>query len=184
MVAEPFSLIAITPPGFVMPREVQAVVGLIDSGRFQRVHIRKYSRDDAVGLLRALPARIYGCLSLHDARKEDVEEFQGIGVHLTARMPVQPDGFDGILSRSCHSISEAVDHASRMDYVFLSPVFDSISKQGYKAAFSIPELNAAGAGGSLRRVVALGGVTPDKIDMLRRMGFAGAAMLGAAWPPF
>lgn len=70
---------------------------------------------------------------------------------------------------------------------FLSPVFDSISKQGYKSNFSDrmhkftqlkPELMAAIKG---KKIVALGGVDEDKIELLRKVGFAGAAILGAIW---
>lgn len=34
------------------------------------------------------------------------------------------------------------------------------------------------------KVVALGGVTPDKLSELRAWGFGGAAVLGALWQPY
>ena len=64
-------------------------------------------------------------------------------------------------------------------YVFLSPVFDSISKQGYSAAFSPDTLFRASAEGIIdSKVFALGGVTPDKAGLLSTLGFGGAVMLG------
>lgn len=180
--AESFPLIAVTLPGPVGLQEVHAVVEAIDSGAFWRVHVRKNSHADALALLRALPPRIHEKISLHNALGADVAEFPRIGVHLTGRTPAAPAGFSGMLSRSCHSLAETDAFAPVSDYVFLSPVYDSLSKPGYKAAFSTDELARAGADGRLGKVFALGGVTPARIPGLQALGFAGAAMLGAAWP--
>ena len=61
-----------------------------------------------------------------------------------------------------------------MDYVTLSPVFDSVSKPGYRGAFDAAAIELpAGV-----RVLALGGVTPDNVGRLDR--FAGYAVLGSA----
>lgn len=69
-----------------------------------------------------------------------------------------------------------------MDYVFLSPIFDSISKSGYRSAFSYARLRDAADRGVIdEKVVALGGVTFDKIPLLSSLHFGGAAMLGAIW---
>jgi thiamine-phosphate pyrophosphorylase len=180
-VVEPFPLIAITLPGASSLGEAAAVVEALDSGAFSRVHIRKDAHADAVGLLRALPTRIHDKISLHNALAADVSEFPHIGVHLTGRTPSAPAGFTGVLSRSCHSLAETDAFASEGDYAFLSPVYDSLSKPGYRAAFSMAELARAGAEGRLGRVFALGGVTPARLRELQMLGFAGAAMLGAAW---
>ena len=64
-----------------------------------------------------------------------------------------------------------------LDYRFLSPVFDSISKPGYLSAFTEEDLR----GHVDADTFALGGVTPDKLELLEQLGFGGAAMLGAAW---
>ena len=74
------------------------------------------------------------------------------------------------------------DFADEFDYVFLSPVFDSISKAGYKAGFSMEELQEASSRGIIdEKVVALGGVTFDSIPYLKRLGFGGAAMIGSIY---
>ena len=79
-----------------------------------------------------------------------------------------------------------MEETTRYDYVFISPVFDSISKQGYKAA-----IDPAGRGQlaqwarqhttTLPRIVALGGVNAACIPALLEHGFDGAALLGAVW---
>lgn len=70
--------------------------------------------------------------------------------------------------------------ASDYDYVFLSPIFDSISKQGYKAAFTRAELTEIRAILS-QNVYALGGITFDNLKEVEQLGFCGAAMLGGFW---
>ncbi len=58
------------------------------------------------------------------------------------------------------------------DFLLLGPVFDSISKAGYKGrSFGHIPPNA----------IAIGGVTPFNLEKLQQMGFYGAAMLGAIW---
>ena len=65
------------------------------------------------------------------------------------------------------------------DYVFLSPIFDSISKAGYKSSFTEEMLKDASSKGIIdKKVVALGGVTLDMIPYLKELNFGGAAMMG------
>ena len=74
----------------------------------------------------------------------------------------------------------AADRTS--DYLFLSPIFDSISKEGYRSAFTPAVLREAAARGLLgERVAALGGVRPELLPTLRDLGFGGAALLGCIW---
>ena len=64
----------------------------------------------------------------------------------------------------------------------LSPIFDSISKRGYRSAFSADDIAAAHKVGLIdERVMALGGITFDKITEIKEMGFGGAMILGDAW---
>lgn len=102
-----------------------------------------------------------------------------LGIHLNARRNEVPDGYTGHVSRSCHSFDEVKRYRPECDYVFLSPIFDSVSKQGYRSAFTPETLSGASEDGIIdSRVIALGGVTPDRIPYLRALGFGGAAMLG------
>ncbi len=85
-------------------------------------------------------------------------------------------------SLSCHSLEEVTEHKSHCDYLFLSPVFDSISKQGYTRHFSEEELLEAREKGIIdRQVFALGGVEAGKLPLLQSYGFGGAALLGSLW---
>ena len=83
---------------------------------------------------------------------------------------------------SCHSIEEVRTRKDECDYLFLSPIYDSISKEGYGSAFQREVLEKAASEGIIdKKVYALGGVSLEHIDELRALGFGGAAVLGALW---
>ena len=66
-----------------------------------------------------------------------------------------------------------------LEYVFLSPVFDSISKQGYKGNISIEDLKNSIPDGI--NVVALGGINRSNVDQLLSLPIFGIGLLGAIW---
>lgn len=196
-------IIVISAPDF-LPGEVEAVTALLEAGAW-RVHVRKPAAgsDSIARLLEEFPQCYRSRLSLHD--HHELAENCGVGgVHLNSRNPSAPDGFGGLVSRSCHSISELSQYGPVCDYMFLSPIFDSISKSGYTSRFSLEEIrrrivagsdvatarmDVMSSDGNCRsvdwgRVFALGGVCPDNVRLLEDVGFGGAAVLGYIWEPF
>ena len=165
-------LIAITKPEF-WAGEASAIVRLLQESGFWRVHIRKPSAQttEVERLILAIPPELRPRLTIH--YHFDLAPLVG-GVHLNLRNPHPPQGWTGMVSRSCHSLDELTLEA---DYLFLSPIFDSISKPGYHAAFTAEELR----GKVDVRTFALGGVTFEQLSKIQELGFGGAAMLGAAW---
>ena len=87
---------------------------------------------------------------------------------------------DITISMSCHSLEELSCDTECIDYTFLSPIFDSISKSTYKAGFDHKELADTLEKTDLD-VVALGGCRPEYLRKIKKLGFAGAAFLGAVW---
>lgn len=174
------NLIAITPPYFY-EGEAEAITNALERG-FSRVHIRKpeSTRQEMSELISSISEELRPRISLHD--HHDLAKQFGIGgIHLNKRNPLMPDEWQGILSVSAHSPVEAKsllsDFGDRLDYLFLSPVFPSLSKPGYKPKYPFDEF-ASIAG---PKVYALGGVTTDKLQFLEKTGFGGAAMLTEAW---
>lgn len=162
-------------------REPEAIRLLLEEG-IDRVHLRKpdAAESELRRLIEALPPALFPRLSLHDRLPLAVEYGLG-GVHLNARNPEAPAGFRGAVSRSCHSMAELAAHPDDT-YRFLSPVFNSISKEGYRAGYTPRQLRAAAATGIIGpRTVALGGMLPELLPRLREYGFGGAAFLGYIW---
>ena len=120
--------IAITLPGFV-PGEAFLSSGCWTS--LSTVYIRKPDADAraVAQLIEGVPKAYRSRLVLHDHHV--LAERYGLGgIHLSYRNPVAPAGFQGSVSRSCHSLDEVRAWKPRCAYVFLSPIYDSISKQG------------------------------------------------------
>lgn len=177
-----FLRIAVTVP-YVYGGEPGDIARILRSGRTDLVHIRKPdATPEAVSeLVSAIPAELRPRLTLHDCI--DLAPALGVGgVHLNRRSPSAPEGWQGRVSRSCHSIAEC-SGATGCDYVTLSPVYPSFSKPGYSADFDPAELRALLSREDRPRVIALGGVTAGRCDALRELGFDGAAILTQAWRP-
>ena len=173
-------IIVITSPEFI-PGEVSLINTLMEGGVW-RMHIRKpqASLEEVRQLIQGIDSRWHERLSLHDHYELAME--YGCGIHLNARNPQPPGGWQGMVSASCHSIEEVEEKKGMCDYVFLSPIFNSISKQGYAAAFSEEQLREASLTGIIdKRVMALGGVTPKRLPEIESRGFGGAAFLGHVW---
>jgi thiamine-phosphate pyrophosphorylase len=85
-------------------------------------------------------------------------------------------------STSFHSLADlACRDWGGLDYAFLSPIYDSISKEGYASAgFDQQQLRLA-LGACAVPIVALGGITKGRITEARDLGFAGVAVLGTVW---
>lgn len=170
--------LVITSPSFI-PDEASFLHRLFVHG-VDIVHLRK------PGATAEECARLLDDLTSDDRRRIVIHDFFELaepyglrGIHLNARRSTVPDGWQGHVSRSCHSLEEVRRYKDACSYVFLSPIFDSVSKQGYASAFTDNVLKQASKDGIIdNKVVALGGVTPDKINYLRQLNFGGAAMLG------
>ncbi len=79
-----------------------------------------------------------------------------------------------------HSIEELQGLAFVPSYALLSPVFDSVSKKGYKANPSL--LHSKDQLALLPfPVLAMGGVSTDRQKECLRAGFSGVALLGCIW---
>lgn len=171
-------LIAITKPDFY-DGEAAFIKALFERG-FDFVHLRKPNSDidNCRNVLNELSSEERSKIIVHDY-PELYHEFSLKGIHINRNVVKYPEGYQGFKTRSCHSLEEVKMYKDDFDYVFLSPIFDSISKKGYKSNFITEDLRRASEEGVIdEKVVALGGVTFDKISFLKDLNFGGAAMMG------
>lgn len=178
----PFRFVVITPPQFV-DAEAQYVKTLFQMG-LDILHLRKpYAQtDDCRRLLDAIPSEYYSKIVVHDHFCL-CREYELLGIHLNGRHPDVPTDFSPrSVSASCHSIQEVAMRKDDLDYVFLSPIFDSISKEGYQSAYTDNVLAEAAQSCIIDdKVIALGGITANAIPQLKKWHFGGAAFLGDVW---
>lgn len=143
------------------------------------LHLRKPGCERVVyeKFLQQIMPRYRNRIVIHDYY-ELVETYKLHGIHLKSGQAnnYNPE-WNYPVSISCHSVEEIKKLPFRPAYCFLSPVFDSISKQGYTGKFPIlPDVHDF-----IHLVIALGGITPEKTDLCRLAGFQGVAALGYIW---
>lgn len=174
-------LIVITEPQFVT-NEATIIAQLLHWG-VDLIHLRKpeSSADDLAKLIEAIPTVYHNRLVLHD-HFDLATHFTLHGLHLNRRNSVLPPNQKGTVSQSCHTLDEVKVCKTKCNYVFLSPVFNSISKLGYTSAFTPKALSEAKKQGLIdQNVLALGGITAANIDKTKYYGFGGVALLGDIW---
>lgn len=132
--------IIITSPEFLSGEAI--FIDKLFSQGLDLLHLRKpeASLEAYKQLLFQIPEQWHSRIVLHE-HFELAEEYKLHGIHLNRRCSVAPKAYHGSISCSCHTIEEVITQKDSKDYVFLSPIFDSISKVGYHAAFSLPHLS-------------------------------------------
>jgi thiamine-phosphate pyrophosphorylase len=173
-------LIVITHPEPVA-RELVKINSLFEAG-MEILHIRKpkYSKREYMELLNGINQKYHAQIKIHELF-ELTDCYSLLGVHLNARNASYGGRAKVNISKSCHTIEE-LEQIADYDYVFLSPIFDSISKAGYVSTFSNETLQKAEEKGIINeKVIALGGIDEKTLPLLRGRRWGGAAVLGSIW---
>lgn len=194
-----FPVIAVTRPE-IFESEGERIINIIKEHSASLIHIRKpgSSRGELERLIVKIPCEYHHFITLHD-HFDLLQRYPLIGgIHLNSRFYKIPDNleipkFNNNSFRISCSIHTEEDIKKLMsgslyalpvelwDYVTISPVFPSISKFNYYPSIPFDEWRRINSTYPLR-LVALGGITPDKKDILSDVGFYGCAMLGHFFP--
>lgn len=155
------------------------IIGQIFDEGLEVFHLRKkeFQENEMRAFIENIPQKYRGRIVLH-SHYHLAAEYGLKGIHVPA---VYAGGMPaGTLSVSFHSPEEIQKSELPFDYGFLSPVFDSISKAGYKRRFNPDELRLF-LKDRKEKIIALGGMDEDKIETVKNLGFSGIALLGAIW---
>lgn len=174
--------IVLTLPHF-FDGEAELIARFLRRGDVDLIHLRKpnCSANQLEQLILRIPNDLRNRLVVHNHFQLAVSHHLH-GIHLNSRCSEAPCRWEGSVSRSCHSLDEVLQWKERCTYVSLSPIFDSVSKQGYCSAFTPQQIYEAHRQGIIdHRVYALGGVTFGRLAEVRDLGFGGAMILGDAW---
>lgn len=180
-------------PGQDAANERQRANVLLQQG-VHRLHIRKhgYSEPQYREYIEAIAEEYRERLVIHHFYHL-LKEYGLAGIHLSshARMDnairAEVSDIDTFLiSASFHSWKEIEADDTPYGYVFISPVFNSISKPGYDAAIHLAQATPTRAlriakNSYCPAIIGLGGVTMENTAILERNGFDGGAMLGSIW---
>lgn len=165
--------------------EISILNQLFETG-LECFHLRKptKNKDEVMSYLNQIDAKFHNRIVLHSYH-ELVNEFNLKGIHFSENMRIQYidhpsqyfinlNMFGKTISSSFHEIQEVENCYFEFDYHFLSPVFNSISKENYQGRnFNVTDVD--------KGIVALGGITTENINQLKDLGFIGAAVLGSIW---
>jgi thiamine-phosphate pyrophosphorylase len=186
-------LIVITDPGNI-DIEDEIINSLFNSG-LNYLHLRKpdWPKEKISLLIQKNEEKHRNKISIH-SNYELAYEYGLKGIHLTSDFISkntntvieetinQAKNNKMTVSASVHSLQEIENLKYSFDYVFLSPVFNSISKQNYASAFNLNELTIFFKSyKSNCKIIALGGIDASNIKSVYKCGFHGAALLGAIW---
>ena len=181
-------LIIISPPADI-PDEVPMVCRILAQSS-ATLHLRKPGRGatELATYLNRIPVGLHHRVMVHDHPRL-LDRFNLAGIHFSERLRRQEPELLRQLRQAhpgCHITSafhriEAVPGPGGMlDAILLSPIFDSISKKGYRAAFDRGDLKRF-LRHTRNTVIALGGIDVNRIATAADLGFKGVAVLGAVW---
>lgn len=161
--------------------EHKVLCSMFEAG-LEYYHLRKpdFSKEEMESFIKQIPSKYFHRIVLH-SHHELVEKYDLKGKHLSSKT-AELKGDQKYISTSFHSLNEIENCKEKYDYVFLSPIFDSISKQDYKSNFDKKQLTYFFAHHTKNfDVIALGGINEKTISNALSYGFNGVAVLGGIW---
>jgi thiamine-phosphate pyrophosphorylase len=153
------------------------------------LHLRKPSGsvENCRSLLEGIDQAHYSKIIVHQ-HWQLVEEFGLGGIHWTEirRATETPSQFAEELRKqkakgyqvgtSIHQPGQLQEMPESLDYVTVSPIFESISKPNYMVSHTWYD-----RGEHAFLLVGLGGIAPPRLAEVRTRGFKSVALLGAIW---
>lgn len=150
------------------------------------LHLRKpfFSHENYKELLADIDPVHYQKIVLHKEH-ELCAEYRLRGIHLQESQRKQLGNkigtYVGGFKANNYKVSSSFHHdfsiqtcKTSFDYVFLSPLFDSISKSNYAGKKTTVK-------GIQKKVIGLGGIKASNVKEAKKLGYKGVAALGSIW---
>ena len=186
MAALPYPRLALIADGFTSDVQANRAVEAVEAG-VRWVHLRDHEAGAeafataAHALVDQLRAAGDGVTVTVNSRV-DVADALGDGAHVGRRGPSVREaremlGAEALVGYSAHERVEAEgDRTQGVDYYFFSPVFPTSSKPDQPPT-GIGPLRAFCRAAAPVPVLALGGITPERVSVCREAGACGVAVL-------
>lgn len=178
-------MIVITDPQFIA-NESKYINALFENG-LDVLHIRKpdATADEMRKLIQQIKIQYHYKIMIH-SHYELRKEFIIRGIHFTGDSKhLIPEFADCNCkkSQSIHEIEELQTVHPLINYVFLSPLFPSISKEGYSKPWNFLDLILALKKTYPFQIIPLGGINAKNLIIAKEFGFNEFAVLGCIWEP-
>ena len=171
--------------------ESEIITKLFESG-LETLHLRKpkYSTRQLKDFIKKIPSHFHNRIIIHShhnlARKFDLKGIHITKTHRNRKIKtwlnlklLKLKKPNAMVSTSHSRLAGLFEEEGKYDYVFLSPVFDSLSGK-YQAGFTEQGLRSA-VGKISFEIIARGGVDADCIEKAQNIGFAGVALFSSIW---
>ncbi|MEW6469282.1 MAG: thiamine phosphate synthase [Bacteroidota bacterium] len=172
-------------------KEIVQVNKMFELG-LENFHLRKpkYTTRELSQYISAIPAHFHNRIIIHSHHKL-VFRYNLKGIHLTRihrkrklrqwfimrRIALMKPHL--LTTTSFRKLANLYEEPAKYSYVFLSPIFDSLSGK-YQSGFNEFSLKAA-MEKTPHRVIARGGMDPSRIEKSKEIGFAGIAFYSSIW---
>lgn len=163
--------------------EIKTIHALFECG-LELFHVRKpdFSAEEIKTFVTAIGLEYRNKLVLH-SHHHLAEKLEMNRIHYTEKERhnfINITDSDRIISTATHSIEDFNHLENCFDYAFLSPVYNSISKENYNPKIDL--LNAIKNRTNFdTKLVALGGIEAQNIKKTLDAGFDDVALLGNIW---
>lgn len=178
-------MILITEPDFI-PNEEKFINAFFNEG-LELLHLRKPEATalQMHELISKFDEKFHSRIMIHSHYKL-LETFQLRGLHFTEKSKKQIRNYEKVQckkSLAVHELSDLKYVENSIDYVFLSPLFSSVSKAGYSKQWDFESIKAELSLHRSFQIMALGGITLENVKQLKELGFDDFALLGSIWKP-
>ena len=184
--------IIVISPSKIRDNEINAVVQMFEAG-LDTYHVRKptFSTKQMQEYIEQIPKQFHNRIIIHShhnlARKYNLQ-----GVHYTKKhleKNIRNWWREKMLRLSTSHFIKTTSHGKlsslydaedlKFDYVFLSPIFDSITGK-YQSGFYEESIKAA-INKTGKKIIARGGVDITRVDKIHELGFYGLALYSVIW---
>ena len=145
-------------------------------------HLRKPNStlENCKSFMQKIPSNMHKRIILHN-HYHLISQFDFKGLHYSTQVRRNIPVISDYTSTSCHSVDELTKLDGIFSQMFISPVFESISKPGYASSFNLTTLNTFLLKARKSKIIALGGINPENIKQIKNSSFDGLAVLGSIW---
>ncbi|WP_452598889.1 thiamine phosphate synthase [Pontimicrobium sp. MEBiC01747] len=178
-------MIVLIAPEKDIENEILILTQLFESG-LEYYHFRKPNKSyqEHCEYLEAIDTKYHNRIVVHYFH-ELINKYNLKGIHFQEQKRRDHIGnpghyfkdlnlFGKTISSSFHEPKELEDCYFEFDYHLLSPVFSSISKQGYKGkGFNVNYID--------KLIIGMGGINANTIAKTMELGFKGVGVLGGVW---
>lgn len=178
-------MIVVIAPENDVPTEIEILNQLFQEG-LEYYHLRKPDKDYQAhcDYLNKIDKQYHNKIVVH-YHHELINNFNLKGIHFQEQKRIDNidnpgryfknlNLFGKTISSSFHEPKDLEDCYFEFDYHLLSPVFSSISKEGYKGrGFDVNAID--------KTIIGMGGVTVDNLPAFDTLGYNGVGALGGIW---